>query len=381
MKQSSRGRREQPKLHMDEPVESEQTYTLEEILDEFGGWTRREEPDETPDSQEAPVDGPAAETLPSEPAGDVDRAAVEHAEEPAEAAAADVGAAAENPPAEPPQRNSRFHFIRLDQTSMESMLEEEDGEEEHAPSPAVESVAMPEEPSVPQTGKPDASETADEKIWTYRPQPQRSRPAAPVNIRPANRPAEPVGEEPAQSSPARRELPRRRTAPKPVRPPRKEKPAPTYPSAEEAYKSVSQKTGSLVMRRRFLFLLTLVAMSLTTLCQLQVQFGNFVFTADLTSKILLGLLLVGALLAYDVLVGGVYQLLCLRPDLSTLLSVSTVVFAVEGFAYMGSGRMPYVAVLLIGLFFAMWGKVLENRTWRRSLKAVLSMDEKPLALS
>ena len=133
------------------------------------------------------------------------------------------------------------------------------------------------------------------------------------------------------------------------------------------------------MRRRFLFLLCLAAVALTALCQLQTPLGAFVFTVELTAQILLGMLLVGVLLAYDVLVGGVYQLLRLRPDLSTMLAVSSVVFAVDGFVHMDQGRMPYVAVLLIGLFFALWGRVLENRAWRRSLKAALSMDEKPLA--
>lgn len=374
MKQSSRGRREQPKLHMDEPVESGQTYTLEEILDEFGGWTRREEPDGTPDSGEVPVERSGEETPPPEPAGDADRAAAERAEEPVEAAVSDPDAAAENPPAGAPQRASRFHFIRLDQTSMESMLEE-DGEEG---SVAAEPAASPEELPEPQAGEQTAPAESTGKIWTYHSQSQPNRPVAPARASVRREKHEAPGETKIRPSRARRES-QHRQATRPAREPRVEKTAPTYPSAEEAYKSVCHKTGSLVMRRRFLFLLVLVAVGLTTLCQLQVQLGNFVFTADLTAKILLGLLLAGALLAYDVLVGGVYQLLCLRPDLSTLLSVSTVVFAVDGFAQMGGGRLPYVAVLLIGLFFAMWGRVLENRAWRRSLKAVLSMDEKPLA--
>ena len=95
MKQSSRRRREQPQLHMDEALETEQTYTLEEILDEFGGWTKREPPKNVPDPTPEP-------DLSGEPAAPAEPAAPEEApEKPAVLGSADRDAPPIDADAEP----------------------------------------------------------------------------------------------------------------------------------------------------------------------------------------------------------------------------------------------------------------------------------------
>ena len=58
MKKSSRGRREQPHWNMETTAEEEQTYSLEEILDEFGGWSKRGDGDAAEENTgAAPPDG------------------------------------------------------------------------------------------------------------------------------------------------------------------------------------------------------------------------------------------------------------------------------------------------------------------------------------
>lgn len=336
----------------DVPVESEETYSLEEILDEFGGWSKRDEPvveaaePEEPAVPEPEIPEPEAPAEPAEPA-------MPEAEEP------EPEEPAEPEPPEPP-KPSRFQFIHLNP----SAPAEKSGGTEPEPPEA--------EPSAP------AEEKTEKKIWQYRPEPAAPQAAAPVEkpAMPDITPAE------TQRRPRRRE---RQPAPRPEKKAPKQtvkraRPEPTYPSPEEAYKEACRKTGSLLMRRRILFLLCLAAVAVTVCCHMQVAFGSFQLEERMASNILMGLLLAGALCAYDVLVGGVYRILRLRPNLDTLLAVSTVVFAADGFVHMGeTARMSHSALLLVALFFAMWGRVLSNRGKRRSLKAVLSMDETPSA--
>lgn len=349
MKKSSRDRRGQQQVNQtpDVPVESEETYSLEEILNEFGGWSKREEPVEEPAQEEAP---PREEPeVPEDPAPDV------QAEPEPEAAAAE--------PEAPRPKQSRFHFIQMETSPAKTSGEAE--------SQATESE---------ESSDPEQKEPTEKKIWQYHPEPPQSRPAS----RPATVPfAQPVSPEEAVGEKRRRAPRKERPArPRPERKPREkaEKRAPSYPPPEEAYKDLCRRTGSLLMRRRILFLLCLAAVAVTVCCHMEVALGSFQLEERLASQILMGLLLVGALCVYDVLASGVYHVLQLRPNLDTLLAVATVVFAADGFAHMGeAARMPHSALLLVALFFALWGRVLSNRAKRRSLKAVLNMDEAPSA--
>ena len=127
-------------------------------------------------------------------------------------------------------------------------------------------------------------------------------------------------------------------------------------------------------------MLCLLAVAVTACCHLHVALGSFVLQTPLASQILLVLLVLGMLSAGDVLVDGVRQALRLRPGLETLVTVAGVVFLINGILELGAEeRLPNTAMLLLSLFFAMWGKVLSNRARRRSLKAALSMEEHPLA--
>ena len=128
MKKSSRGRREQPHLNLDLPVETEETYSLEDILNEFGGWSKQpeaepadvSEPDvqpsetlyvreEAPAEQEEPVrEADTEPELPVQPSDVADPAenTAASAPQPPETEAADREAGERQPP--------RFQFVRME---------------------------------------------------------------------------------------------------------------------------------------------------------------------------------------------------------------------------------------------------------------------------
>ena len=299
MSKSSRPRREPPRGQPQ--AENQETYSLEEILNEFGGWSRQKPPD--------PPEAPAPPGEPEEPEAP---AAPEKPEEPAR-----------RPP------SGRFRFVEMDGAA----------ETPAEPTPAEETQPAP-----------------AERIWTYRPEPAAET-----------------------AQPPRRS---RRARPEPEPEPEPEEPAGSaYPPPEDAYKSACRRTGGLLRRRRLACLLGLLAVAVTALCHLEVPLGSFRLETQLAAQILLGLLLAGCLCAYDVLVGGVYNALRLRPGLDTMLAVAAVAFAVDGFLHLGqeTARLSHSAVLLVGLFFALWGRVRANRARRRSLKTVLNMGQTPKA--
>lgn len=286
-----RQRRVQPQIK-EAPPQPEVSYSLEDILDEFGGWSRPAAPavPEQPPPEPVP-DVPAAEKTP-EPAAPPPVRDDEPVDLPK------------------PERRSRIKIIPFEQSA--------------APS-----------------GK------------------TRPSPAPPPQFRTAS----PSAPSPA---PAERRV-ERRPEPKPL-------------DWKGLYKSTGKRTKRLSIRMRLCSLWTLLGVALTVLCHWEVKLGSFVLPLVPTGRLLIGLMIAGALTAYDVMVNGLYQLLRLRPDLDTLLCFCAVVFTLDGFARLGdSARLPYAAVLLLGFWFALWGRALSNRARLRSLKVVQALPDKPMA--
>ncbi len=281
-----RQRRVQPQIR-ETPPQPEVSYSLEDILDEFGGWSR-----------------PAASAVPAAP------------EEPQPEPVPDVPAAEEapEPAARPPVQNA---------------------EPEDSPRPERRSriKIIPFEQSVPLSGKTRPSHNAP-------PQFQAAPPPPP---------------------------PERRAEPEPV-------------NWKGLYKSACKQAKRLSIRLRLCSLWTLLGVALTVLCHWEVKLGGFALPLIPTGRLLIGLMIAGALTAYDVMVNGIYQLFRLRPDLDTLLCFCAVVFTIDGFARLGDGaRLPYAAVLLLGVWFALWGRALANRARIRNLKVLQALPDKPMA--
>ena len=315
-----RQRREKPQIPL-EPTKPEESaeaeepkavYSLDDIMNEFGGWSRP-----APKAPQKPPEPPPPPAAPVPP-----QAPPEKKPEPTPAPQPEPEAPP--PPAEPAPPPSRFQFVKLDIN--------EDGRAQSVPlndpPPAAPPVAPP-------SRKP--------------PEPSKAPPAAPRKKEPAPQKAE------------RRDAPKKR-------------------DPKDVYKSLCKQFKGLRLRFRLSCLWAALSVLFTVLCHWKIPLGGFVFPVIPTGRLLTGLLFAGVLTAWDVMFGGVYRILHLRPDLDTLLVFCAVVFTVDGFAQIASGtRLPYAAVLLCALCFAMWGRVLKNRAQRRSLKVVLGLSGQPTA--
>lgn len=293
-------------------------------MNEFGGWSKREPPEQKPEAAPVPEVVPEPEPVP----------------EPEQEAVQEEAPAPEERAEEKP---SKFQFIHM----------------ENPPEPQPEeNVEQPKKEAQPDAQRPQR-EKQPEEVWVYHPEEEIAPPLPPT---PKKRPP--------------REKVVRPRKPKPARPPVREV---EYPGVEEAYKIAGKKKRSLLLRRRLVGVLCLLALALNVCGHMGISFGNVVPEGKLLAQISLALLILACLAANDVLISGVYQILQLRPNLDSVLLVQAIVFTVEGFHSLQSGKMPYTAVFLLGLFFSMWGRVAENRARRNSLKAVLTMGETPSA--
>ncbi len=284
----------------EKPEEAEAPYSLEDILNEFGGWSRHTEPEEPEKPEEPKKPEPSKVELPEEP---------------------------------------------------DPVPDDEEGLED------------PEDDSEPA----DAPEKP--RIWQYRPSAEPEREWKMPKLQ--RQPVEP---------PPKRQ--KREKPEKPEKPPKekKPKPEPVYPEPGALFQETCKRTGGLAMRRRLLFLLTAAAIAVTCFVHLDRVPAGLNLPVERWCQILLGLLLLGAFCAYDVFLGGIVQLFRLRPGVDTMLTVATVITAADGLAHMGEEpRLSLSALMLVELFFALWGRVVANRARRRSLRAVLSIQGTPSA--
>jgi len=295
--------------------EPEETYSLEDILDEFGGWSR---PAPLIDAETKPIPAPVPEPEPV-------------------------------PETKPPRR-------RAGKTPPPERFPTPEPESKPEPEPEPEPEAAPRVPRFQfiQAG-PDGKRLSQQL------------------------PSEPAAAEPARGRAARPRAseaqPEKKTG-RTSAPPDETRRL----SVKDAHRAVCKRAKSLRIRTRLSFLWALLAVALTALCHWKIPFGSFVFPTQPTARLLIGLLLAGAVTAWDVMVSGVYNTLRLRPNLDSLLTVCAVVFTIDGAARAADGaRLPYTAVLLLALLFAMWGRSLANRARRSTLKLVMGLPEKPAA--
>lgn len=351
MKRASRSEREQPKLNMDVVSEVEEQYSLEDIMREFGGWSKQ------PESTAAPEEAPVIQTqnlerqdLSEEHEEETaERSVVVHIEEtasadqelPQEPAQATETPVEDSAPQKKPT-SGKFHFIHLEPAAAEP---EADAEKD----------------------LPEPERAAESPVWTYQKTEQKPEPVMP-KLPQKKRTADPI----VRLSKEHRKKPRRQPQQTP-------QPAAEHPTPEAAYKTACQQTKGIMIRQRLLGVLCLLALGLTAWEYFGVQADSFAWLEQSMGEILLGVLLLGVLLAYDVLVSGVYHILRLRPGLDSALLLQAIVFLIHGITVISEGTLPYAATMLLGLFFALWGRLLENRARRNSLKVVSAMEEQAVA--
>ena len=301
------------------PVEEQ--FTLEDIMREFGGWTK---PEET--AVFAPVEEPEAAVEPEQPT-----------ESPKPADSGIMRVAASEKPDKP--------TIKLVDLSGDTVrfppVKEEDLNREESPKPKQPAAVILEEPEVAETDKARQREN------------RKARQRENKRLRRLNR----------QRKKALRAA--RRTA-------RREEPEVVYPSPEDACAAYA-KGGTL--RLRFLVSCFLVAVSVAMLMLSRFPLGPLDLTGKqgLFSVAMLAILLVQSVLSVDVLMRGVYMALKLRFDQMTMLAVTVIVTAADAFFAIPAGRIPFCPVASLALLVALRSVSLEKKAKWRTLKTVLSM--------
>jgi len=293
----------------------EENWSLEEIMREFGGWTKQEEEpvlEETPPEEPSPSveQVPAEQPEQTEPEGEVMRVA------------ADSGG-----------EKSGLKILNLsgDTIRFKPIIVQQEAE----PVPEGPKAEMPEEP---------------DQAEKERQQRRRRRKLL------------------------RRERKRQRKQRRMERARKREEPEIVYPSAEEACASYA-KGGTLRPRLLISLFLTMISAALLILSQNPI--GGLDLTGQVRglSVAMLALLLVQGLCSAEVLVRGVYQAIRMKFDLLSMLTAAVILTALDAFFAIPHGRAPLCTPAAFLLLMALWGVSLEKQAKWRTLKTVLSMNE------
>lgn len=345
MKKKSRDSEE--KLNIQTPAVAEpeeETYSLEDIMREFGGWSKQPEPE----PEREPEPEPAAPPEPAPKPGNIPEPAPEPKpapvlrpnfgkEEPPKSAADVMRVAAS---AEAPRQKPSFKLVDLsgDTIPFQTVREEDLQEPETKTAP----VEMPEEPE-------------------------------PAERDPRQVRAEQQAEKRSQKRLKKQEAQRRKAQRAAVRAARREEPEIVYPSPQEACAAYA-KVGTLRLRLLVTALLTVVSAVLLGLSQYAIGSLDLTGNRRLFSVLMLALLLLQCVLSYEVFIRGIYQALKLRFDLMSLLTLMVLVSAGDSFFAVSQGRAPFCTAPSLALLLALWSVALERKAKWRTLKTVLSMD-------
>ena len=299
-------------LHTDEAPVQEPEYTLEEIMREFGGWTKREE-EPAPKAPE-PVEAAAQEGRPQD--------------------------AAEPPPEQQAQALKNGDTIRF------TPIREEDAEAERP------------------------------KIWTYQgepaPEPAETDPSDPEQAEARARRARAEREERKRRKRMERLQKKREQAKKSAPPP--EQPERVFASAAEAYQAYAKKS-SLKGRTILSFILCLLSAAMLVLCNYSVAGVDLSQKSGLLSGGMLIVMLLQTLLAYDIFLSAIGRCIRLRFDHVALLLLLVLVTALDAVGALMSGRIPFCTAVSVELTMALWGELQLRLAKRKTARAVCNMQE------
>lgn len=304
------------------PDEVQEEYTLEQIMNEFGGWTKREPPQPSESSE------PSSAT---QTANDAPSSATQ---EENDAPPAAPPAEAAQPDAPPPQLGGdtiRFAPIREQ--------------------------PEPEQP----------------KVWTYQGEPDPEQPA--LSDKERREHARAARREKRQADKRRRQLARfqKKEARKKRR---QEQPEHSFASLEAAYAYYS--AASTMRLRLYCSVLLCFASVILLALSTPTIIAGLSQHATTFSALMLALLLLQAALSVDLLLAGLRQLARLRFDQSSMLLLVVCAVLLDSFFAVAERRVPFCTVASIDLLLALWGRSLLYEARRRSLRAAANMDE-PIA--
>ena len=315
-------------------------YSLEEIMNEFGGWSRQESPAPEPETPAPEPEKPAPEPPGQTPPQPAEAAPEERPEPPGEAVPDNVIAFVPAPSV--PKADMMADTLRFAPVAAE---------------------------------KPAENAAPEQKVWTYRGEPE-----------PPEDDSSPDGEDKKavrrEKKAAAREKKREKQLARFQRRQQKllkkkerrdEPPEIVYGSLQEACDAYAKGT-SLQLRMFLSVLLSLASLAMLALGQYPLGGFDYAASARLFSVLMLAAMFAQALLCYDVFVDGVAQMLRLRFDHSGLLLVLTLAAAGDAFFAIAAGRVPFCPVVSAELTIALWGRLDERRAKRKTLKAVSAME-------
>ena len=319
-------------LHMGDAAAAQEEYSLEDIMNEFGGWSKRTEPEQPaqapPDTPEPPQKAPDAERKAPEtkvvrfPKGQPIRAEGE-AREPKN-------------PADFKGQTIRFTPIRED--------------------------SAPEE-------KP--------KIWTYQAEPDPE--PVPDNPKEAKKAAQRAKHAEKEAKKRQKQLERHQKQQAKRMERRREQPEREFPDCRAAYAYYAQ--GTYQRLRLFLsVLLALVSGALAYLSSYTLGSYDFTANAESFSRVLLIIMIVQAFIAFDVMLRGVRAVLKFRYDHASMLVALTLACAVDAVIAIRAGRIPFCPAVTLQLSMALLGEYSMQLAKVRTLKAACSMNEPKAAV-
>lgn len=288
-------------------VTSDETYSLDDILNEFGGWSSKKEDDSSfPNNQ---IGEKADE--PAESASQIVDFPEAASDEIASEAANEELLSVEEPVEEPVRAPSRFQFISLDLNSPQE---------------------LPPDDTVLENGQP--------AVWSWT---DRSEPVEPeIKI-------EAKTEESVKKTSRKQEMNRESNAKESSRNPV------SVPAALKYYRNRSAFTR---LRMLFVALISLATILLTISSLFSAQVFQELAAAKATPVVLLILTCLCALASADILIRGLQQLLTFRFGLELLQTLAFLFCVLDSVTSMNQGRMSYSAVACLGFFFAAWNDYL-----------------------
>ncbi len=312
---SEKPQKQNEQLHTDSLLDGAsepEEYSLEEIMREFGGWSKRQPPEQAPDIQ-PPASGPEQ----SAPAEDT-------------------------PPPEPD-----IKIWTADAHSPKPAKQRQRGSEKPAAGA---------EPALPIVELPILDRHAPAK------EPQR-------HDRVQSEQAKKPPQRPLRVKPSAQHQKKAEAAPKRLVPPER-----VWPTAQEAYRETGRVPALLRLRVFLVCVVCAVSVVFMFFSQGGWSLAGLQLKAEAAAAVQLALMLLATVLAPEVLVKGITQCLQLRFNLEALVSCSVIVMGIHGCTSISSGQMPFCVVGSLGLLFGLWSDLLQRQAQRLSLKAAQNMD-------
>ena len=321
------------KLHIEDAAAAQETYSLEDIMNEFGGWSKKPEPPEKAPGQDAPSpEEPAADAPPAQKDDEAQTKIVRFPSSPQVRGEPEKEPKAPKNPEDFKGQTIRFTPIR----------EEKPPEEE----------------------KP--------KIWTYQAEPDPE--VVPDDPREAKKAEKRKKRAEKEARKRQQQMERRQKQQARRAERRKEQPEREFSDLRAGY-AFYAKGSFQRLRLLFSLLLSIAAGAMAYFSGFPLGGYDFTANAEAFSRLLLIIMVVQAFLAYDVLLRGARAVWKLRFDHASMLTLLTLVCLIDGVLAVRSGRVPFCPAVCVQLTAALFGETSMNLAKLRTLKAACAMHE------